>query len=116
MAAVGRTTTRALNSQEMTESIRGLIESLTPIKGRKTIIFFTGGQQFSLDATAQVNAVLDAAKKANVAIYAIAASNNRDRFRENVLRCHRRHRYQSNTVSAGRPEADPTGTGSRLCA
>ncbi len=65
-----------MKSQAMMESMRGLIESLAPVKGRKAIVLFSGGQSFSQDATTEVNAALDAANKANVAIYGIAASND----------------------------------------
>ncbi len=64
----------SIGTQEMMESIRGLVESLAPVKGRKTLILFSGGRQFSQDAIAQVNEMLAAANKNNVAIYVV--SNN----------------------------------------
>lgn len=63
-----------LQSQAMAESIQGLSNSLRNIRGRKVVIFFTGGQQFAQDATAQVDAALEAANHADVALYTI--SNN----------------------------------------
>ncbi len=58
----------------MMDSFRGLVESLAPIKGRKAIILFSGGQSFSQEVTKYVDKVLDEANKNNVAIYGIAAS------------------------------------------
>ena len=64
----------SMGTQEMMESIRGLVESMATIKGRKTLILFSGGRQFSQDAIVQVNEMLAAANKNNVAIYGV--SNN----------------------------------------
>src|SRR6185312_1894703 len=64
-----------IQSQAMAEILRGLAASLRPIRGRKVVLFFTGGQQFAQEAIPQVNAALDAANQAEVAIYAISTSN-----------------------------------------
>src|SRR6185312_970555 len=64
-----------IKSQAMADSLRGLADSLRPIRGRKVVLFFTGGQQFAQEAIPQVNAALDAANQADVAIYAISTSN-----------------------------------------
>ena len=64
-----------IQSQAMADSLRGLADSLRPIRGRKVVLFFTGGQQFAQEAIPQVDAALDAANHADVAIYAISTSN-----------------------------------------
>ena len=64
-----------IQSQAMAESLRGVADSLRSIRGRKIVLFFTGGQQFAQEAIPQVNAALDAANQADVAIYAISTSN-----------------------------------------
>jgi VWFA-related protein len=64
-----------LQSQAMAENLRGLAESLRPIRGRKVVLFFTGGQQFAQEAIPQVDAALAAANEADVAIYAVSTSN-----------------------------------------
>ncbi len=61
-----------MKSQQMMESLRAFLDSLAPVRGRKAVIFFTGGQAFSSDATVQVNNALDAANRANVAIYGVS--------------------------------------------
>ncbi len=76
IASGGASPENSMKSQAMMESLRGLVESMASIKGRKALILFSGGQSFSQDATVQVNAALDAANKANVAIYGIAASDD----------------------------------------
>ena len=63
-----------MKSEAMMESFQGLVESLAPIKGRKTIILFSGGQSFSQEVTKYVDKVIDEANKNDVAIYGIAAS------------------------------------------
>jgi VWFA-related protein len=64
-----------IQSQAMAESLRGVADSLRPVRGRKVVFFFTGGQQFAQEAIPQVNAALDAANQADVAIYAVSTSN-----------------------------------------
>ena len=61
-----------MQTQHFAESLSALAQSLAPIRGRKAIILFTGGQTFSQDAQPQVDAALAAANKANVAIYGIS--------------------------------------------
>lgn len=64
-----------IQSQAMAENLRGLADSLRPVRGRKLVLFFTGGQEFAQEAIPQVNAALDAANQADVAIYAISTAN-----------------------------------------
>src|SRR6185312_3051503 len=64
-----------IQSQAMAENLRGVADSLRPIRGRKVMVFFTGGQQFAQEAIPQVNAALAAANQADVAIYAVSTSN-----------------------------------------
>lgn len=65
-----------MTSESMLESFRGLVQSLAPIKGRKVIVLFSGGQSFSQEVTKYANAVIDEANKDNVAIYGIATSSD----------------------------------------
>ena len=65
-----------MKTEAMMESFRGLVESLAPIRGRKVIVLFSGGQSFSQEVTKYVDKVVDEANRNDVAIYGIAASNS----------------------------------------
>ena len=59
-------------TQAFAESLRGLVESMAPIRGPKAVFLFSGGQSFSADATPQVDAAIEAANRAGVTIYGIS--------------------------------------------
>jgi VWFA-related protein len=61
-----------MKAQAFLESLRGVLESMTPIRGAKAVILFSGGQAFSTDAMPQVEAALAAANKAGVTIYGVS--------------------------------------------
>lgn len=61
-----------LKSQEKMESLRALVRSLAAVKGRKAVLYFTGGDDFTPDGMAEYNAAMEAANEANVAIYCIS--------------------------------------------
>jgi VWFA-related protein len=65
---------QVMRTQAFAESLRGVLESMASIRGAKAVILFSGGQAFSVDATPQIDAALEAANKAGVTIYGI--SNN----------------------------------------
>ncbi len=55
-------------------SVRALTASLATIKGRKALVLFTGGAAMTGDLTPDVKATIDAANKANVALYTVGSS------------------------------------------
>ena len=52
-------------------AIRNLAKSLRPIPGRKTLVFFSAGFPLNVERQSELTATIDAANKANVAIYPI---------------------------------------------
>jgi VWFA-related protein len=52
-------------------AIRNLAKTLKPIAGRKTLILFSGGFPLNSERQSELTATIDAANKANVAIYPI---------------------------------------------
>jgi len=58
-------------ARSMLLAIRDLAKSLRTVPGRKTLILFSGGFPLTTERTSELNATIDAANKANVAIYPI---------------------------------------------
>jgi beta-lactamase regulating signal transducer with metallopeptidase domain len=58
-------------------TIRAAIDMVKPLNGKKMLICFSGGPRAAGDDSAQVATVIDAAVRANVAIYAIDAHTAR---------------------------------------
>ena len=54
-------------------ALLGVVESLSLLLGRKTIVFFSEGLPVSPALAARLDAVIDAANRANVTTYAIDA-------------------------------------------
>lgn len=52
-------------------AIRALAKSLRTVPGRKTLILFSGGFPLTAERQSELNATIDAANKANVAIYPV---------------------------------------------
>jgi VWFA-related protein len=52
-------------------AIRNLAKTLRPVPGRKTMIFFSGGFPLTPERQSELTATIDAANKANVAIYPV---------------------------------------------
>ena len=52
-------------------AIRGLAKSLRPIPGRKTVVLFSSGFPLNAERQSELTATIDAANKANVAIYPV---------------------------------------------
>ncbi len=52
-------------------AIRNLAKTLRPVPGRKTMIFFSGGFPLTAQRQSELSATIDAANKANVAIYTV---------------------------------------------
>ena len=52
-------------------AIRGLAKTLRAVPGRKTMIFFSGGFPLTAQRESELTATIDAANKANVAIYTV---------------------------------------------
>ena len=52
-------------------ALRSLAKSLTPIPGRKSVVFLSAGFQVSPELESEVTAAIDACNKANVAVYPI---------------------------------------------
>jgi VWFA-related protein len=58
--------------QNMLQSLRNVVASLANIRGRKALIFFSGGIPVTGDMLSDLTATVDACNKANVAIYTVA--------------------------------------------
>jgi len=52
-------------------AIRNLAKTLRPVPGRKTLILFSGGFPLTAERQSELTATIDAANKANIAIYPI---------------------------------------------
>jgi len=63
------------NYGSLLSSLRNLANSLASIRGRKALIFFTSGIPLPSEFAKELQVTIDAANKANVAIYAISPSN-----------------------------------------
>ncbi len=59
--------------RNMLASLRNVLESLSTIRGRKALVFFTGGASVTGDVNPDLMATVAAANKANVAIYTVGA-------------------------------------------
>jgi len=75
IAAMGAPTMLQMRSdfgaRSMLLAIRGLAKTLRDVPGRKTLILFSGGFALTPERESELTATIDAANKANVAIYAI---------------------------------------------
>ena len=56
-------------ARTMLLAVRSLCKNLAPVPGRKTMIVFSGGFPLTPEITSELTATIDAANKANVAIY-----------------------------------------------
>ncbi len=52
-------------------AVRGLAKGLANVPGRKTLVMLTSGFPMTLELESEVNAVIDACNKANVAVYPV---------------------------------------------
>ena len=59
--------------RNMLQSLRSLIDSLAGIRGRKALVFFSGNLPVGGDILPDLTATVDAANKANVAIYTVGS-------------------------------------------
>ena len=57
--------------RSMLSSFRSLVNSLATIRGRKALVFFSGGMAVSGDLLPDLQATIDACNKANVAVYTV---------------------------------------------
>ncbi len=60
-------------SRNMLVALRGVVNSLANIRGRKALVFFTGGMTVTSEAFPELQATIDACNKANVALYTVGA-------------------------------------------
>jgi len=58
----------------LTQSLTALADSLGEIRGRKNVIFFTGGHPYSLDVTEHIYEAQDALNRANVAFHVVSST------------------------------------------
>jgi VWFA-related protein len=72
-AASANPTIDAFAYRNMLESLRSVIASLANIRGRKALVFFSGGMSVNGDLISDLAATVDAANRANVAIYTVGA-------------------------------------------
>ncbi|MBZ5534447.1 MAG: VWA domain-containing protein [Acidobacteriia bacterium] len=68
-----RTLGSQFDARNLMIAMRGLFNSMRPIKGRKSLIVFSGGVSLSADNHVDLIAAIDAANKANVTVYTIDA-------------------------------------------
>lgn len=59
--------------RSMLTSLRSLVNSLAAIRGRKALVFFSGGLAVSGDLLRDLQETVDACNKANVAVYTVGA-------------------------------------------
>jgi len=59
--------------RNMLASLRSLVNSLAVIRGRKALVFFSGGIPPAEDLLTDVKATIDACNKANVAVYTVGS-------------------------------------------
>jgi VWFA-related protein len=59
--------------RNMAATLRALAESLTPIRGRKDILYFSGGHPFPSETADAVDAMMAEFNKANVAVHGISS-------------------------------------------
>ncbi|MBI4166917.1 MAG: VWA domain-containing protein [Acidobacteria bacterium] len=52
-------------------AVRNLVKTLRPVPGRKTLVFFSAGFPLNSERQPELSATIDAANKANVAIYPV---------------------------------------------
>jgi VWFA-related protein len=52
-------------------ALRGLVKGLAGVPGRKTLVLLTSGFPMTLELESEVNAVIDACNKSNVAVYPV---------------------------------------------
>ena len=67
-------------------ALLGVVDTLAALPGRKTIVFFSEGFPVSPALSAQLDAVIDAANRANVTTYAIDANGLRTRAATTALK------------------------------
>jgi len=59
--------------RSMLASLRSLVNSLAAVRGRKALVFFSGGMAVSGDLLRDLQETIDACNKANVAVYTVGA-------------------------------------------
>ena len=62
---------RAHKGYDTSPSLMAIVQSLSNYPGRKTIVFFSEGLPVSPALSAKVDAVIDAANRANITVYAV---------------------------------------------
>jgi hypothetical protein len=67
-------------------ALLGVVDTLTALPGRKTIVFFSEGFPVSPALSAQLDSVIEAANRANVTAYAIDANGLRTRAASTTLK------------------------------
>ncbi len=77
-AAKGPAVVTAQNYRMMLASLRSVAESLASIKGRKALVFFSGGAAVSGDIGPDLVETVAACNRANVAIYTVGAGPGGD--------------------------------------
>jgi len=73
-AASANPTLDAFAYRDMLQSLRSVVASLANIRGRKALVFFSGGLPVSGDLFPDLAATVDACNKANVAVYTVGAA------------------------------------------
>ena len=59
--------------RNMLQSLRSVVASLANIRGRKALVFFSGGMSVSGDMFSDLAATIDACNRANVAVYTVGS-------------------------------------------
>jgi hypothetical protein len=66
---------RTTKGYDTSLSLLAVVQSLSNYPGRKTIVFFSEGLPVSPSLTSRLDAVIDAANRANVTAYAVDAKD-----------------------------------------
>jgi VWFA-related protein len=70
-AAAAEPTVDAFAYRNMLQSLRSVVASLANIRGRKALVFFSGGMSVSGDLISDLTATVDTCNRANVAVYTV---------------------------------------------
>jgi VWFA-related protein len=100
-----------LSYRNVLSSLRSLVNSLAAIRGRKALVFFSGGPPLSDDLLTDVQTTINACNKANVAVYTVGPGPGGDGggFSSASSATSVQSRPFAATVSITRSLADGTG-------
>lgn len=77
---------RDYKGYDIAQGLMAVVNSLAPYRGRKTIVFFSDGLPVSPALSARLDALIEAANRANVTTYAVDAHGLRAKSTTNTIR------------------------------